>query len=281
MKRTTIFYAIGSVLLLVYVFMAVAMTRAAARDSSYRDLQILVNDSAATGFLNADDVDRLLDDLSSRIATTPRSRINTFHLENRLRANSRIEQAEVLALGNGTLQVSVTPIRPVARVFSGNSSYYINAAGKRIPAEAGFRADVPIVTGVIRSTEDVRHLLPMFAFFRSRPEYDAYVTQVELARNGDILVIPSVAGHVVNLGDTTDIADKMERLKKFYHKVMPTRGWEYYDAISLKWRGRVVATRAAKRADLEVPVVEDFNSDVPDDATISATGIPITDPDAR
>ena len=38
---------------------------------------------------------------------------------------------------------------------------------------------------------------------------------------------------------------------------------------------------AAKRADLEVPVVEDFNSDVPDDATISATGIPITDPDAR
>ena len=280
MKRSTILYAVGSVLLLVYVCMAVAMARAAARADSYRDLSIVVSDSANTGFLTADDVDRLLDDLSSRIDTAPRSHLNTLHMENRLRANSRIEDATVLALGNGTLLVSVTPMQPVARVFSGDSSYYINSAGKRIPAQAGFRADVPIVTGVIRSPQDVRRLLPMFAFFRSRPEYDAYVTQVELASNGDIMVIPSVAGHVVNLGDTTDIPGKMARLRCFYHQVMPSRGWEYYDAISLKWRGKVVATRAAKRAEIDIPVDEDNYSDVPDDATISATGIPVTDPDA-
>ncbi len=38
----------------------------------------------------------------------------------------------------------------------------------------------------------------------------------------------------------------------------PTRGWELYDTVAVKWRGRVVATRRDKAAEpVPIPVVEE------------------------
>lgn len=281
MKRQNIYYAVGSMLLAVYICVAVAITRAAAKNNTFDALKICIADSAATGFVTTDDVDVMLNDLSTRITKTRHSDINTMHMENALRAHDNIENAKVMVLANGTLLVNVEPMQPVARIFSADTSYYVNAAGKKISANARCHVDVPVVTGVIRDSHDVARLLPMFKYLKSKPEYNAYVTQVELADNGDIYIIPAVAGHVVNLGDTSAIADKMERLHTFYSQVMPQRGWEYYDALSVKWRGRVVATRAAKRQKIDRPVVDNdsVNSDLPNTGTMSPTGIPIQDPD--
>lgn len=281
MKRRNIFFAIGSLLLGLYICVAVAVARTATRGETFSALKIQISDSAATGFVNAEDIDIMLDDLSTRITKTRRSDINTMHLENKLRAHDNIEDAHIVVLGNGTMLVNVVPMQPVARIFVGDSSYYINAEGKRISANARCHVDVPVVTGYVTDTKDVASLLPMFRFFKSRPEYNAYVTQVDLAQNGDICIIPAVAGHIVNLGDTSIIADKMARLQQFYKQVMPNRGWEYYDAVSLKWRGRVVATRATKRNIDSRPVVVDDSTtmDLPGNSTISPTGIPVQDPD--
>lgn len=281
MQRQNIYYAVGSILLTVYICVAVAITRAAAKSDTFDALKIVVADSAATGFVNADDVDVMLNDLSTRITKTSHSDINTMHMENTLRAHDNIEDAKVVVLANGTLLVNVVPMQPVARIFAADTSYYVNAAGKKIRANARCHVDVPVVTGTIHDSRDVSRLLPMFKYLKSKPEYNAYVTQVELAENGDIHIIPAVAGHIVNLGDTSAIADKMERLHAFYNQVMPQRGWEYYDVLSVKWRGRVVASRAAKRKKTDRPILENdsVNSDLPNTGTMSPTGIPIQDPD--
>ena len=64
---------------------------------------------------------------------------------------------------------------------------------------------------------------------------------------GNIIIIPTVVGHVVNFGDTSMVDDKFLRLRTFYRKVLPTVGWQHYDTIAVKWRGQVVATRRHKR----------------------------------
>ena len=43
-----------------------------------------------------------------------------------------------------------------------------------------------------------------------------------------------------------DIENKFEKLKLFYREVMPAKGWETYDTISVKWSHQVVATRRKK-----------------------------------
>ena len=257
-----------TVLLTVYLFIAVSLTRGAERATPYSSLKIEVADSIGSGFITAEDIDIELADLSTRIATTPRGQLNTLHIENRLRALDKIEDARAVAYADGSLHINVVPMQPVARVFDRTGSYYINAGGKRINADARYHADVPVVSGHIRSAADVASLLPMFDYVKQHPEFDALVTQVIIDASGDIIVVPGVSGHVINIGDTTAIADKFNRLRTFYHTVAPVRGWEYYDSLSVKWGGRLVATRATKRPipnpDTELDGIPD---ETPDDGT--------------
>lgn len=264
-----------TVVLVAYLCVMLPMTHAAARNDMFSGLRIMVHDTAHTGFVNAADIDSELQDLSTRIKKTRRKDLNTLKIENRLRASDKIEDVHVTALANGELCVDVVPMRPVARVFDSSGSYYINRIGKRIGADARYHADVPVISGNVGSPADVAKLLPMFDFIRNHPQYDALVTQVVIDPGGDIIVVPSVAGHVINLGDTSMIADKMERLGRFYHDVANVRGWEYYDSLSVKWRGRLVATRATKRTVDNRPLTEldGIVDEVPDAGTQTAPGL--------
>ncbi len=42
------------------------------------------------------------------------------------------------------------------------------------------------------------------------------------------------------------IKDKIHRLMRIYQDVLKVKGWNYYDTLSVKWRGQVVATRRMK-----------------------------------
>lgn len=270
MSKRTILYMCGTLLLVMYAVFAVAMTRSEQRASAYTAVNIAVTDSAHTGFVTAADIDRALGGLREKYRGIPRYKVNTLALEKKLRAMPSVEAARVLALGDGSLSVQVTPMQPVARVLDGTSSYYINSTGKTIGSHLGNHVDVPVVMGHFKSGKEVADLLPMFSYIHSRPDLDALVTSVNVNRRGDIIVVPAVTGHVINLGDTSMIADKFERVTRFYRQVMPVKGWQYFDTLSVKFRGRLVATRARKRTDtgrLYIPV-DSLKNDAEDEASM-------------
>lgn len=273
MSRKTLISLALTVVLLAYLVTAVILARDEERNDMFTGLKISVNDSTASRFIDEADIDRELDSLGSRIARTRHRDLNTLAIEKKLRSSDKIEDASCVVLNNGMLLVDVTPMQPVARVFTNSGlSYYINNEGKKIGADARYHVDVPVVSGNIHSPVDVEELLPMFDFIKKNPEYNALVTGVVKTRRGDLIVVPAVAGHVVNLGDTSDIADKFSRLRTFYHEVMPVKGWEYYDTLSLKWRGRLVATRRQKGDSDDRPLTEldGVVDEVPDDGTMDA-----------
>lgn len=257
--------------MLVYVVVAVTFTRDSNRRDVYTSMDVEIVDSAHTGFVTAADVDSALGGLVTLVRKgMPRGKVNTLDIENRLRALSKIEDATCVVLNSGALRLTVKPMQPVARVFDGAASYYINAGGKRIPAYAGHHVDVPVISGHFSKPEELTRLLPMFTFIRNNPDYDALVTSVAVDNKGDIIMMPSVVGHVVNLGDTSLMANKFQRLETFYRDVLPVKGWDYYDYISVKWRGRVVATRRDKsRPERDWFSVPDSDFiDLPDDGTM-------------
>ena len=69
---------------------------------------------------------------------------------------------------------------------------------------------------------------------------------IEARDSRNLIVVPKITGHVVNFGDTTRLEQKRDALKLFYTKVMPHKGWEQYDTISVKFRNQIVATRRDK-----------------------------------
>ncbi len=269
-EKRTLIKCLLSIALFAYLLTAVVVSRHVVAATPFNGIDICVNDTLNTGFITADDVNKIIGDPMKKLDTLKRGEINTLVIEKKLDACDNIESSRVVILANGVLRIDVTPMIPVARVFpAGKQSYYVNAAGKRITARPDNNIDVPIISGKIPDVAAVKPLLPMLAKLKNDPAAEAWASQIDINRRGDITIIPAVLGHIVVFGDTADFQSKIDRLKTFYREVMPVKGWNYYDTISVKWGGRIVATRRKK--DVKVlNVVTDTIDDVPDDAMMTS-----------
>lgn len=147
----------------------------------------------------------------------------------------------------GVVYVRVQQIVPVMRVFDGTASYYVNRNGKRMTATDAFRADVPVVEGRFTGKFAPTRLLPMIEYVEADSLLHSLVTMYSVADSNNIYIVPSICGHVVNMGNADGYKEKFRKLMLFYRKVLPKMGWNTYDTISVKWDHQVVATRRVKK----------------------------------
>ncbi len=279
MEKDTIIKIALTVVIGVYLVFALAMTGAAERADRYTGLTISVADSIGSGFVSELDVASECGDLYKLIASKSRAEIDLNELEQRIIAMPVVEDANVASLSDGTLRIDVSPMVPVARVFDpSGKSYYINSAGKRVVANARYHVDVPVVVGKFdSSTIGAESLLPVLSYIAADPTLNALVSTVTLSSRGDIVIVPVIRGQVINFGDNTSISDKFARLKTFYTDVIPVKGWNTYDTISVKWAGQVVASRRDKSLGHLSLHTEESDFDMIDDLStmMSADSIPI------
>lgn len=249
-----------------YLAVALTLTSYMAAADTCTEVSIQVNDTSAHPFVTVRELNRDLGDIINIAPGRPLSEINTAEIERRLARIDKIEDAKALVLTTGKVLIEVTPMRPVARVFDGNRSYYINKDGKRISANARYHVDVPVIEGRLdRMKLRPESYLPLVRHISDDPGWNALVSAIKIDTPRDIMLVPVIHGHVINLGDTSGYVEKLDRLKKFYREVMPEKGWNYYDTVSVKWRGQVVATRAQKGHNIIPDIEEDI--DEADDAT--------------
>ena len=272
-RRRTVINAVLACIVVVYIIIMVPVTNRAERNDTFKSLNIIINDDQNTGFLKKSDVLELVGDFTVGFDTLRRCNLNTLSVERRLNANSRVENSSCRILNDGTLAITVDPIDPVARVFDSKGSVYVNAVGKRVPAHHRYHIDVPVVTTPgIADSAMVGKLLPILRVIKSDPKANALVSSLRIDSRGDIIIIPNVVGHVINFGDTTLIDNKFKRLHVFYRDVMPQRGWDAFDTISIKWAGRVVATKRDKTVAGKISLdnLTDFIDETLDDEVMMA-----------
>lgn len=268
-SKSTIIAFILTIILAAYLCFALSATAKMADNDTFTGCRITVADTVNSGFVTRLEVSQECDDIMQWITTRKRKDLDLNDLENKLRASDKVEKVNVSILNNGTLAIDVVPMTPVARVFDGAHSYYINSSGKRISADPRFHVDVPVVVGSFSEAYPPTRLLPLLHHIAEHPELDALVSTVKQARNGDIIIVPTIRGHVVNFGDTSLVENKFARLREFYRQVMPVRGWETYDTLSVKWRGQIVASQRDKNLGSTALAsrVEEFD-DIDDKETI-------------
>lgn len=271
MTRKGIIRCILSIVLIAYLVVGLAVSSRMAAEQPFTGLIVNIEENRGTvrDFVTERQIISELGDDLPLLDSTAVLSVDTRALEARLDSVINIESVNVARTSQGHITVDVVPMTPVMRVFDNKGkSYYINRSGKRLTANARYHVDVPVVTGAIDSIFPPTRLLPVIDYVSSDSTLNALTTAFKVSRhNRDILLIPAIRGHVVNLGDEHNLPDKMARLLTMYRKVLPVKGWQFYDTISVKFAGQVVATRAHKRAatkminfDNTAPEEEDVNS---------------------
>lgn len=243
----TLWCAIISILLIAYMVVALPWSYSQAEQAVCTGMHVEVLDTAGSGFVTAAEIGREIGGLPSRAKGMPLSEINTDSIERILSHVDKIERAKAVILNNRQVLITVSPMNPVARVFDGDKSYYINKDGKRITANARYHLDVPVIAGHFNKDFEAASLLPLVYYINEHEQWNSLVSMISAQDERNIMLVPIIRGHVINMGDLDGLDDKFARLNRFYREVMPVKGWNFYDTISVKWKGQIVATRRVKQ----------------------------------
>jgi len=259
----------------ILVILAVALTVGIlwAREKSRGELctavDVEVVNADSTSFVTPQGV---LTDLKSqgiKIVGKHMGDINASDIEEALKVSPYLENADIVKCQNGKVLIRVSQLVPVLRVFDGEESYYLNKAGKRMAATTYYHCDVPVVQGHFTRKYPATRLLPLIDYVESDSLLHSLVTMYQVRDTNNIILIPDISGHVVNIGNADGFENKFAKLKLFYREVLPKRGWNTYDTISVKWNHQIVATRRIKAVEEVLPDHSEDDEQAPDIETMT------------
>ncbi|MCM1290491.1 MAG: hypothetical protein NC201_03250 [Prevotella sp.] len=254
-------------ILTAYIVLAASWSCSQAKAGKCSGIEVAITSTAQVDTITSRGVIKELAKYDSHIIGKNISELKTSAIEKYLNSLRNFEDVQCVITSQGKLRIYVTPMVPELRVFDGNRSYYINKEGKQIIAKADFFADVPVVSGHFTKEFPAKDILPVARFVENDPVLRELVTMIEAHDKNNIILIPRIKGHVINIGDTTNLSYKKQNIITAYKKILPYRGWETYDTISVKYHGQIVATRRDKTPLFRTTTIVDETD--PEEATLN------------
>lgn len=196
---------------------------------------------AADNFVNQQVV---LDYLNNKNVSFDSVLVNDFqkeHLENLLLTHPSIKNVEVFANQKGAIDLTIYQKQAVVRIKGNNVNYFLDSFGNRMEISSHYTPNLIIVTGDV--TADKHENIFDFVNEINESEFwKAQLTQMHFSGK-EIILIPRVGGHKIHLGSFENTKEKLEELYQFYKIAMPTKGWQTYTDISLKFNNQIVCTK--------------------------------------
>jgi cell division protein FtsQ len=182
---------------------------------------------------------------------------NLLQMENLLKENVWIKDAQLYFDTKDVLHVKVKERAPIARIFTvGGKSFYIDEEEQAMQLSGKRSAKVPVFTGFpdkkMRTEKDsllLHDVKTTAAFINSNPFWTSQVAQIDITPSDvddswEFDMVPVIGNHIVKLGSGEDIEQKFSRLFIFYKQVLSRTGFDKYKAIDVRYAGQVVGRKS-------------------------------------
>lgn len=179
--------------------------------------------------------------------------ISLHQMEERVKRIPLVKSCEAHYDFSGKIIVSVKEYSPIARILrntvgeSNLSDQYVTQDGKFIGTSPLFTPRILVVSGAFfkknrKNLSDVKgkHLIELFEFINSNEFWRAQISQLEVAEDGGVVMIPTLGITRVDFGLPINIDTKFKKLALFYKKIIPNKGWNTYRWVRLKYKNQVI-----------------------------------------
>ena len=192
-------------------------------------------------YLTEGSVNKLLIQKYGSLKNVPKENIVLNTVEKAIEANEMVKSAQVYLTIDGELNSKIVQRKPIGRI-EGDTKFYLDDEGKRMPLSANHSARVPIITGNIsgKSLEDVYVILEHINkddFFRKT------VIGIHIKNENEYQLRLRLNDFVVNIGGIDDLKEKFSNFKAFYAKATKDQTLEDYAEVSLEFNNQVVCTK--------------------------------------
>lgn len=193
-------------------------------------------------FITHDEVNNLLIQNFGSVRSIPKVKLDLNSVEKRLDSNPMIEKAEVYATVDGKLKAVIKQRTPIARVFEGVRSYYIDYKGNEMPLSDVSTARVPIVTGEINSV-DKEKFYRLLKFIYDDDFLKKNIIGIEIKPSGGIKMMNRNYNYEIQFGRLINVEKKFNNYKAFFQDAVKDTLIENYKTINLKFTQQVVCTK--------------------------------------
>ena len=232
------------IVIAAYLILAVtAFNKPAERATVCSEVKIDIDDEMPDGFLNANEIKKILEKQQLYPLAKPMMAVNARDIEETLRKNPFVQQAECYKAQNGHVCISLKQRMPIMHVMADNGdNYYVDIHGSILP-ETRFASDLLVTTGHITKKYAQKTLTPVVNEIVRDKFWQSQIVQIHVLEDGSLEVVPRVGDHIVYLGAPIDIPRKLERLRKFYLYGLNQAGWNKYAYISVEFDNQIICKK--------------------------------------
>lgn len=220
-------------------------------DKTCKGINVFIDDQFENYFVDENDVLNIVsNNRDDRLVGESFSNIELRTLEQRLVKHEFVRRAEVYKDLTGHLNIKVYQMRPVARLISSQlNDRYLNSVGEVIPVSSKYTARVMLISGDFANrklpedlkTDDYgKELMHLIDYIHDHTFWKAQVAQMDIDKKGNIKIYTQVSKQLVDFGQPENIEDKFRKLEIFYKKILPAKGWNFYESVSVKFKDQIV-----------------------------------------
>ena len=207
---------------------------------------INIDELEKKSFVTKNEVEAILKRGNGSVVGKSIGSINLRSLEDQLEKNDWVQRSELFFDNNQVLNVFVEQRKAVARIWDkSGATFYIDSMGKKMPVKMSERSDLPVFTNVNVPLDSIQliNILKLSNAIVNDKFWLAQAAQIEVLKNNQYNIYPSIGSHVISFGSLDDMDDKLNRIKTFYNKVAVVKGFDAYSKIDVTYKNQVVAER--------------------------------------
>ena len=195
-----------------------------------------------TIFVTPETVNKLLIENKRDASSIRKDEVDLNKIEKTLDAQEMIEKSDVFVSIDGVLKAVVKQKTPVARVFDGQRSFYIDYKGGRMPLSDNFSARVPLVSGTINDKNN-DDLATLFRLIYDDVFLKKNIIAIQIMPNGSLKMFNRNYNYFIDFGRTMNVDKKFRNYKAFFQKAVLDSSLYKYNKIDLRFTEQVVCTK--------------------------------------
>lgn len=204
-------------------------------------------------FIHEDDIRGILGEKYGDCTGMLIDELDCDRIEKAIEEISAIKKCECHTDRTGMLNIDVYQRHPVLRLDTGNGGFYCDADGFVFPIHGSSAPEVTTVYGNIPEIGNsgetgtagkkwLDGILNLNGYITGDRYWKDMFKRIEIAGNGDLLLIPEVGDFKIIFGNPENIKNKFYRIEKFYETIYPDAESKY-GTVSVKYRDQIICKK--------------------------------------
>ncbi|MBE6304080.1 MAG: cell division protein FtsQ [Bacteroidales bacterium] len=238
-KIVIIFAAILATAYLVFVLFFLDIMPA---ETKCRGVEIVISDNDMQA-LNIESIERQLKQKGLDPKGKEMEKVSTEKIEKMLLESSIVKDCQCYKTHKNLIGIRISCKRPIIHVYDqAGGEYYLDSDGAVIRSVQN-AIYLPVASGDIRDEETQKSLVNIALFLQENRFWREQVEQIHVTPKQEIILVPRIGNHLVELGKADNLEKKLSKLKEFYTEGLNKVGWNKYNRINIEFDKQVICTK--------------------------------------